>query len=71
MKGYKIEFEIYAESKQEAEEGKKAIVAFISELAYNGSAVTGNKIVQATKKWKENMFVRNKIVEFFKPYKNQ
>ena len=69
MKGYKIEFEIYAEDEQEALDGRNAIVAFISELAYNGSAVTGNKIVLALKKWKENMFVRNKIIDFFKPYK--
>ena len=65
MEGYKIQFCIYGDSEEEAENARKAIVAFISELAYNGRAVTGNKILLALKKLKENKFMKNKVYEFF------
>lgn len=66
MKGYKIQFELYANSEQEAESARKAIVTFIGELANCGRAVTGQKLSEALPKWKDNMLVRNKILDFFK-----
>lgn len=71
MKGYKIEFQIYADSEQEVEDAKKAIIMFISELANCGRAVTGKKIAESLPRWKENVFVRNRILDFFKPDKQQ
>ena len=67
MKGHKIEFEIYANSQEEADDAKKAIVGFINELAYNGCAVSGYKISQALRKWRSNMIIRNKVLEYFRP----
>ena len=69
MKGYNIQFQIYADNELEAERAKKAIIAFIAELASCGRAVTGNKIADALPRWKDNLLVRNKIMDFFKPQK--
>ena len=71
MKGYKIQFEIYADDEQEAEDARKAIIAFISDLAHYNRAVTGKKISEGLPKWKENIFVRNRILDFFKPVKQE
>ena len=65
MKGYPITFSIYAESEQEAEEARMAIVAFIGEHAKHGRAVTGRKIAQAVSNWDKNLLVKNQIIKFF------
>ena len=65
MKGYPITFNIYAESEQEAEEARMAIVAFIGEHAKHGRAVTGKKIAQAVSNWDKNLLVKNQIIKFF------
>jgi hypothetical protein len=66
MKGYEIKFCIYAESEQEAEDARQAIVGFIDEHAQQGRAVTGKKIADAVGHWKDNVIVRNKIINYFK-----
>ena len=65
MKGFPITFNIYAESEQEAEEARMAIVAFIGEHAKHGRAVTGRKIAQAVSNWDKNLLVKNQIIKFF------
>lgn len=69
MKGYTIQFQIYADSEREADDARKAIVTFIGELANCGRAVTGNKVASILPKWKDNVLVRNKVLDFFKPNK--
>ena len=66
MQGYEIKFHIYAESEQEAEEARQAIVGFINEHAQQGRAVTGKKIADIVGRWKDNVIVRNKIINYFK-----
>ena len=66
MKGFPITFNIYAESKQEAEEARQSIIAFISEHAKHGRAVTGKKITQAVGNWDKNPIVKSQIINFFK-----
>ena len=66
MKGYKIAFEIYAESEEEAVRAERAIKMFINQHAMAGRAVTGNKIAEALPKWESNALVRNKIINYFK-----
>ena len=66
MKGYEIKFCIYADSEQEADDARQAIVSFISEHAHAGRAVTGRKIVDAINRWKDNIIVRNRIINFLK-----
>jgi hypothetical protein len=66
MKGFPITFNIYAESEQEAEEARMAIVAFIGQHARQGRAVTGRKIAQAIANWDKNLIVKNQIINYFK-----
>ena len=66
LQGYEIRFNIYAESIEEAERARIAIINFISEQAKQGRAVTGNKIALAVSQWDKNSFVKSKIIDFFK-----
>ena len=66
MKGYEIRFNIYADNPGEAEEARKAIVEFITEHALQGRAVTGKKIAEAVRGWKNNVIVKNRIINYFK-----
>lgn len=66
MQGFEIKFNIYAESAEEAEEGRRAIVSFIDALAKQGRAVRGRKIAEAVGRWDKNPFIKSKIIEFFK-----
>ena len=65
MKGYEIKFNIYAESQAEADMATQAIKAFISEHAKQGRAVTAVKVADAIGKWKNNVLVRNRIINYF------
>ena len=66
MRGYDIRFQIYADSEQEAEDARNAIVDFIAEHARCGRAVTGKKLADAIRNWKNNVIVRNRIINYFK-----
>lgn len=65
MQGYKISFNIYAESEAEAIAAQQAIVGFISDHAREGRAVSGAKITNAIKQWQSNPFVKNQIINYF------
>ena len=65
MKGYEVKFNVYANSQQEADMAAQAIKAFISEHAKQGRAVTAMKIANAIPKWKDNVLVRNRIINYF------
>jgi hypothetical protein len=66
MKGYPITLNIYAENEAEVEQARKALVAFISQHAQQGRAVTGKKIAEAVSRWDKNPFVKNQIINFLK-----
>ena len=57
MKGFEIKFNVYAETREEADKATEAIKAFISEKASNGIAVTANKLSDAIGRFKDNYFV--------------
>lgn len=65
MKGYEVKFNIYANSQEEADMATQAIKAFISEHAKQGRAVTAVKVADAIGKWKNNVLVRNRIINYF------
>ena len=65
MKGYEIKFNIYANSEEEVEQARQAIVSFIDQHARQGRAVSATKIAEAVSKWDKNPFVRNEIIKFF------
>ena len=64
LQGYEIRFNIYAESPEEAEQARQALVGFISDHARHGRAVRGTKIVEAVSRWDKNAFVKNQIIRF-------
>ena len=59
MQGFPINFNVYANSKEEADEATLAIINFITDNANRGVAITANKISRAIKKWGSSPFVIN------------
>ena len=66
LKGFPLQFNIYAESPQEVEECRKAIIEFIGMHASQCRAVTAKKVTQALSNWDKNLLVRNHIINYFK-----
>ncbi len=66
LQGYEIKLNIYAESPQEAEQARQALIGFISQHARHGRAVRGSKIVEAISKWERNPFVKSQIIKFLR-----
>lgn len=62
MQGYKIEFNVYADTQEEADAATCALKSFISKKAQMGVAVTANKISEALARWQDSVWVTN----FFK-----
>ena len=61
-----ITFNIYADSPEEAQRGRNAIVQFINILGQHGAKVSGDKIVQAVANMNSNPFIATQIINFFK-----
>lgn len=66
LKGFPLSFNIYAESEEEVQEAKRAIVEFIGYHASQCRAVTAGKVAQAIRNWQSNPIVRNRIINYFK-----
>ncbi len=67
MEGIKqISFNIYADSDEEAEKGRKAIIQFINIVGQHGAKVSGNKIAEAVSKLSSSPFIASQIINFFK-----
>ena len=66
LKGFPLQFNIYAENEQEVEECRMAIIAFIGNHASQCRAVTAKKVAQALSNWDKNPFVKNHIINYFK-----
>jgi hypothetical protein len=62
----KIAFNIYANSDEEAERGRNAIVQFINIMGQHGAKVSGNKLAEAVSKLGNNSFITSQIIKFFK-----
>lgn len=61
-----ISFNIYANSEEEAENGRKAIINFINILGQHGAMVSGNKLTEAVKMLNASPFITSQIIRFFK-----
>ena len=66
MKGFPITLNIYADSEQEAERGRKAMIQFIDSMRQQGAAVRGNKLVDAVGKLSSSPFIVKQIINFLK-----
>lgn len=62
----KISFNIYADSDEEAEKGRQAIVTFINIVGQHGARVTGNKLGEAIAKMQSFPFIATQVINFFK-----
>jgi len=62
----KIAFNIYANSDEEAERGRKAIVQFINIMGQHGAMVSGDKLHEAISHIGDNTFIMSQIIRFFK-----
>ena len=66
MKAFKVEpFNIWAENQQEVDDMRNAFIEFINEHGKQGRYVTAGKIAQAVRSWKDNVIVKNKIIQHF------
>ena len=66
LKGFPLQFNIYAMDEQEVEECREAIVKFIGHHASQCRAVTAKKVAQALSNWDKNVLVKNHIINYFK-----
>ena len=57
MRGYPVQFNVYAETREEADQASEAIKAFISDQARRGVTVTARKLTEAVRKWGGNFLV--------------
>ena len=62
----KIEFNIWANSAEEADELKKEICAFINYHGQQGRKVTASKLVEALRRWQSNPLVKQSIINHFR-----
>lgn len=66
MKGFEINFKVYADTQEEADAASKALQDFVNEHAAEERAVTAQKLTECVPKWKDNLFVKNQIIKYFK-----
>lgn len=59
MKGFPVQFNIYAETREEADKASEAIKDFITAQARAGIAVTAAKVTEAVRRWRDNYFVKS------------
>lgn len=61
-----ISLNIYADTDDEAERGRKAIIQFINIMGQHGAAVSGDKIAEAMAMLNSSPFIMTQIIHFFK-----
>ena len=61
-----ISFNIYANSDEEAEKGRKAVIQFINVIGQHGAKVSGDKLAEAVSRLNDSPFVARQIINFFK-----
>lgn len=61
-----INISIYANSDEEAERGRQALIKFINIMRQHGAAVSGDKLSQAVELLNRNPFITSQIINFFK-----
>lgn len=66
MKGFEINFKVYADTQEEADAASRALQDFVNEHAAEGRVVTAQKLTECVLKWKDNLFVKNQIIKYFK-----
>lgn len=60
-----IQFKVWADDEHEATILSQAMGAFVDELGHMGKKVTAAKLTEAMSKWKDNILVRQSILNHF------
>ena len=66
MQGYKVSFNVFADTQDEADMVSRLIGNFVNDCASRGVAVTAKKITAAVSRWGGNAFIRDRINNYFK-----
>lgn len=61
-----ITLNIYADTDDEAEKGRQALIQFINMVGQYGAKVSGNKIAEAVGRLDSNQFIKSQIINFFR-----
>ena len=61
-----IAFNIYANTDEEAEKGRRAIIQFINIMGQHGAKVSGDKLAEAVGRLGGSPFITSQIIKFFK-----
>lgn len=61
----RIEFNIFANSDEEAEELTKLIKEFVNKQCMEGRKISADKLIQAINKWQNKPFIINAINNYF------
>lgn len=65
MNGYPLTVNVYAKNEAEVADARVALIEFIDSHAKEGRAVTAQKIANAARSWNKNVFIKNKIIDYF------
>jgi hypothetical protein len=65
MEAHKVEFNIWAESEDEAVELGEALQKFVNDNGEMGIAITARKTTEAINKWRNNYLVRTQIIRYY------
>lgn len=66
MKAFEVKpFNIWANNQEEVDEMRQAFIDFIEEHGKQKRFVSAAKVTEAIRNWKNNVLVRNKIIEHF------
>ena len=66
MQGYPITFQIYAETADEAERGRRALIRFVDMMRQRGVAVRGDKISSALSALEGKRFVLGQVCNYLR-----
>ena len=61
-----ISFNIYADTDEEVEKGRQAIVKFINIIGQHGAMVSGDRISAAVNLLTKSPFIFSEIIKFFR-----
>ena len=59
MKGFKVSFNVFAESQEEADKLSNALGQLVDNNAKQGVAITANKVLEAINRWGNNFLVNS------------
>ena len=59
MKGFKVSFNVFAESQEEANKLSNALGQFVDNNAKQGVAITAKKVLEAINRWGNNFLVNS------------